>query len=352
MPLLSWPIYTMFDAYTARPPLEFVIHGIFSIPSVSIVYGAPGSLKSMLLADACMCVVQGKPWLDGIMGEPGISTKPHNVLWIDFDNGSRRSHERFDALGKAHGVPGNAGFFYASMGTPWLDMTKTGLVMSLIDTIEHYQTDFIVIDNLGVVSGDADENTTEMIAVMGNLRLLAERANCAVVVIHHQRKGNSVVVTRQGDALRGHSCIESAIDLALRVEREANSDTVTVKATKARGFDVPPFGALFSYNHQTGTVELSDARFWGIEIVNDTSDAAIDTVIMEVLAEEDEMNQKDLIAAVKDEMDKVGVNRVRGRLALLVKTGKVDERDSPGKSRAKLYSISAVQQALHFTPGP
>ena len=352
MALLTWPIYTMFDAYTPRPPLEFIIHGMFSVPSVNIVYGAPGSLKSMLLADACMCIVKGVPWLDGIMGEPGIKTKKHNALWIDFDNGSRRSHERFDALGKAHQVDPAEGFFYASMGTPWLDMTKTGLVMSLIDTIEHYQTDFIVIDNLGVVSGDADENTTEMIAVMGNLRLLAERAQCAVVVIHHQRKGNSVVVTRQGDSLRGHSCIESAIDLALRVEREANSDTVTVKATKARGFDVPPFGALFSYDHQPGTVELSSAQFWGIEIVNDTSDAAIDTTILDVLTEEDEMNQKDLIRAVKEDMEKVGVNRVRGRLALLVKLGKVDERDKPGKSRAKLYSICAAQQALHFTPRP
>lgn len=350
MALLSWPIYTMSDAYAPRPPLEFIIHGIFSIPSVSIVYGAPGSLKSMLLADACMCVVKGKPWLEGVVTGPGIATKQHNALWIDFDNGARRSHERFDALGKAHDVAATDGFYYASMAMPWLDMTRATLVMELVDTVIHYNADLVVIDNLGVVSGDADENTTEMIAVMANLRLLAERANCAVVVIHHQRKGNSVVLTRQGDSLRGHSCIESAIDLGLRVEREAGSDTVSVKATKARGFDVPPFGALFTYDHQPGTVELAQARFWGIDIATDTSDAAVDTAIIEALEDAGEMNQKDLVHAVKDEIETAGANRVRGRLALLIKSGKVAERMAGGSSRAKLYSLSPIQQSLHVTP--
>ena len=93
-------------ATAERVPIAYVADGLLETPCLAIVYGAPGSLKSMLLADLAVCVAGGKPWLSGLPGGniPGIPTTPAPVLWLDFDNGQRRSDERFAALAKAHEV--------------------------------------------------------------------------------------------------------------------------------------------------------------------------------------------------------------------------------------------------------
>ena len=51
-PLLEqWHLYSLADAYAPRSPRRYVVDGLLPYPSLSVVYGGPGSLKSMLLAD-------------------------------------------------------------------------------------------------------------------------------------------------------------------------------------------------------------------------------------------------------------------------------------------------------------
>ncbi len=347
-PNLNWPIHTLVDAYTPRPPLRFSVDGIFMMPSLNVVYGAPGSLKSMLMADVCMCVALANPWLTGLLDTgQNIRTIQNNVMWIDFDNGKRRTDERFDAIGKAYKAPPTTPLFYTSMALPWLDLTKTGMTMDLIDLLKTLDIGFVVMDNLGVISGNADENTVEMIQVMGNLRLVAERTGATVTVIHHQRKmqgkrGDG----RQGDSLRGHSSIEASLDLALQVEREANAESVTVRATKARGCDVKPFGALFIYEHKRGSTELETARFYGLEATVAASDKAIIDAIVEAIegSPNGYLKQSEIVKAVKEDIDDVGQNRIRAILAKMESNGEVICSTSTGKSHAKHYSMP--------TPGP
>ena len=92
----TWQLRTLKDARATRPPLQYIVPGI-SVGSLSIVYGAPGTLKSMLLADLCVCVAMGAPWLSPLPGESGsgLSTLQVPVMWLDFDNGRRRTDERF-----------------------------------------------------------------------------------------------------------------------------------------------------------------------------------------------------------------------------------------------------------------
>ncbi len=340
---LTWPIYTLVDAYAPRPPLQFSVCGIFMRPSLNVIYGAPGSLKSMLMADVCMCVALGEPWLAGLTNTAqNIPTIKCNVMWIDFDNGKRRTDERFDAIGKAFGAASTTPLYYASMALPWLDLTKTGMTMDLIDMLKSMDIGFVVMDNLGVISGNADENTVEMIQVMGNLRLIAERTQAAVTVIHHQRKMQGRKSdARQGDALRGHSSIEASLDLALQVEREANSESVIVRATKARGADVKPFGALFIYDQKPGTHELETARFYGLDSAVAASDKAIVDAILEAIegAPNGSMKQSEIVKAVKEEVEDVGQNRIRAILAKMESNGEIVCSTSSGKSHAKLYSL-------------
>ncbi|MFN2196274.1 MAG: AAA family ATPase [Anaerolineales bacterium] len=321
----SWQVFTLADAYVERQPVEYIAAGLFALPSLNIVYGAPGTLKSFLMADLAVCASAGQPWLEAASWVNGnqaaaIPTRQLPVMWVDFDNGRRRTHDRFGALGRAHHLPVETSFYYHSMDSPWLDAGDKKSISALLERMLRKEIKFLVVDNLGVVSGDADENSGEMVRVMSEFRQLAELTGAAVVLIHHQRKstGNT---SRAGDSLRGHSSIEAALDLALLIEREELADTVNIRATKVRGADVLPFSAVFTFENRPDG-ELHSARFYGIAANDNSSDAAIEREILEALSGAS-LNKTELTRAVKAELSQVGINRIRDRIDRLAATGRL-----------------------------
>lgn len=324
----SWEIFTAKDAYKKREPLQFVIAGLFTLPSSNIVYGSPATLKTFFSTDAAVCVAGGIPFL-------GRDVIHCPSMLIDFDNGARRTHERIESLLRGHGLPDTTPFYYASMPNPWLNAGNLRDVESLIQRIKDRGVKFVVIDNLGLISGDADENSADMIHVMGHLRLVAERTAAAICTIHHERKSTGTG-GRAGDAVRGHSSIEAALDLALQVEREEHSNIVTIKSTKTRDTDVLPFATKFCFEHKTGTGELSTALFVPFEIEDTTSDRAIERIILETLTEKPLLNQKQLFSDIKPSLE-AGTHRIRSVLEKLEKCGRVVINN--GNHGAKLYTV-------------
>lgn len=342
----EWPIYTLADAYAPRPPLVYVVDGLFSLPSLSIVFGAPGCLKSMLVADAALCVAGGLPWLPSLPRLPGMpaadivprKTVCVPTLWLDFDNGARRTHERIDALASARNLDATSTpFYYASMPSPWLNGNDTASVEGVIDIALSLSVGFIVVDNLGTVSGDADENSTQMVHVMSNFRQLAENTNAAVVLIHHQRKSTGFTA-RGSETLRGSSSINAALDLALLVSRERGESSVTVESTKTRGPEVAQFGAMFTYEHREGTTELEHARFFGVAVEDDRKPARAERAILEAMDDaETPPNKSALVRLAKDIYDDIGDNYFRRTINTMVDDGKLVENSGPNYS--KLYSL-------------
>lgn len=334
-----WQAFSLADAYVERPPVEYVAAGLFALPSLNIVYGAPGTLKSFLLADLAICAAAGgdwlppAPWINGNLAR-GIPTRQTPAMWLDFDNGRRRTHDRFGALGRARRLPAETPLTYYSMPSPWLDASNKASIGGLALRMQERGVRLVVVDNLGVVSGDADENSGDMVAVMSEFRQLAEESGAAVVLIHHQRKGNGSI-GRAGDSLRGHSSIEAALDLALLVEREELSDTIGIKATKVRGADVLPFSAVFTYQARPDG-ELDTALFYGIASDDNRSGVAIEREILAALIAT-ALNKSDLTKAVKEILPEVGVNRIRDMIDRMAATGRL--RLSAGKNNTeKIYS--------------
>ena len=351
----TWKIRTLKDAYKEREPLQYVIEGVFARASLNVVYGAPGSLKSMILADACVCVAGGHKWLEALpvdKAEQGatFATKQAAVLWIDYDNGTRRTDERFDALARVRNIPEDAPLHYVSMATPWIDASNENAVKSLATLIESLQAELVVIDNLGLITGEVEENSAQMSQVMGNLRWLAEESKAAIVVIHHQRKGSNDKA-RAGESLRGHSSIEAALDLALMVERKQNTDQIAVIPTKERGFSVPAFGAMFTYQHKPGSKDLQHARFFADKMItkkereNSLIEGAV-TSILKQLSKGEVATQSDLVTGARDSLALTweggsvpGVNRVRGAIKQMIGEGKV------------LTKTGEKGALLHYLPG-
>jgi len=350
-----WKIRTLKDAYAPREALQYVIDGILPLPSLSIVYGAPGSLKSMVLADAAVCVAAGQRWLEPLPVvdvTPGVTlnTLQSPVLWIDFDNGSRRTDERFDALGKARNLPDDIPLYYVSLPDPWLDASNHANIAELAFLAASLGVKMIVVDNLGLITGDVEENSAQMAGVMGNLRKLAESTGAAVVVIHHQRKssGTSGDKIRKGETLRGHSSIEAALDLALVIERKPGTDDIAIVPTKERGATLPILGAQFTYQHKAGTKELATARFWSVAVTT-KADQELSGLQAQILVELErhktkgtKPNKSELINAVRDELSLMGsgpgVNKVRGALVRLVDDG--DVMEEAGTRTERFYSLA------------
>lgn len=350
----SWRLYTLRDAFIERPPLEYVVAGLFALPSLNIVYGAPGSKKSMWLADLAVCVSAGHAWPGDFSPAKQQSTHPGNdnratiaspVLWCDFDNGPRRTHERFEAIARARGVSPEAPLYYASMPRPQLDASSFDSVADLNDRINAIDAKLVVIDNLGLISGDADENSSEMVKVMGNLRQLAETTGAAVVVIHHQRKSNGQGASSSGDSVRGHSSILASIDLALLIQQERGSKTITIESTKVRDVDVMPFSADFHYGHRPNSTELAVARFVGASVNDTQSDWAVTQAILTAVLEDHPINQSALKNAVKNLLPTIGHNRIVEIAKQMVATGKLVS--TSGMHGAVLYDVPMEAPVQH-----
>ena len=150
-----WRVFTLTDAYLERPPIEYIAAGLFPLPSLNIVYGAPGTLKSLIMADLAVCVAAGELWLPPaawMPGATGFATKHTPAMWIDFDNGARPTHERIGALARARNLPTDTPLYYYTLPTPWLDASKPESMGNLINRIISRGAQLVVIDNLGLIS--------------------------------------------------------------------------------------------------------------------------------------------------------------------------------------------------------
>jgi len=316
-----WQVRTLADAYEDRPPIKYIVDKFFAEASLSVVYGAPGCLKSMVLADMFCAILSGNDWLPGSAGgrfgvECYKSDEAFGALWIDLDNGKRRTDDRFGALGKGHKLDKESPLYYVSMPVnPALDLNNAEAIMEIKGLVWQSRAKIVVIDNLGLITGDTEENSAGMTAIMGDLRKIAEDTNVALIVIHHQRKGGANG-SRAGDALRGHSSIEAALDLAIHVTREPGGNDITLTSTKTRGVDVPTVRASFYYVHKTGTNDLDLAYFYGVQSGPEDS---IKKAIIDYLEKHGDTTKGRLVDAVREENgNKWGVNKVRNWIEEMV----------------------------------
>jgi hypothetical protein len=223
------------------------------------------------------------------------------------------------------------------MPDPWPDASDDDHVYDLRRRIIQHDIKLVIIDNLGAIRGRTEENSAEMMRVMQPLRRLCEDTGTAIVIIHHQNKNAGT--DRAGDRLRGHSCIEAALDLALYVGRDDRSTLVTVQSTKTRDIDVVPFGADFSYKHKDGTTELHQARFHGATVEDTTGPDALDDAIYTVLGEASEMmKQQEIVKAVQKTGIKAGRDTIRHRLEKLAYNNAL--KIEKGVYNATLYGIN------------
>jgi hypothetical protein len=347
----KWQLYTLKNALEPREPIEYAAEGLVSFPSVVITYGPPGNFKTFLMMDLAMSIAEGADWLPperDSQGRPiddvqAFPVNKYRVLWVDLDQGKRRTMDRLAMLARGHNCDtiGTTLYFY-TMPFPPLDASSEKDMEALEHRIRTLGVRVVFVDCLATVSGSIDENNAEMKNVIYGFRQLAERTGTAFVIIHHARKsGASTYGSRDGDSLRGHSSIEGGIDLALLVKKEGHDKRmVTISSTKTRDVDVPKFNAHFTYwkDHHDNPC----AMFYRVspESVIEASEASVKLAVTDVLNRNGPTARGKLMELVKARIpghEKNGDKFVGGVIDQMVVNNKI--KMTKGKGNSKVYEV-------------
>ena len=326
-----WKLRSLADAYTERPQIQYIAKPLMGIPSVGAAAGHSGHHKTNVFIDLAACVADGPPWLTSaptLMMRP-FETTQAPVVWYNTDCTTRTADDRFEAAGRAHGLPPDAPIYYFSFPSPPLDATNLASMAALADRIQYLGARLLVVDNLQVTKGSANENDSrEMGPVVTAYRWLSERVGCAVLLIHHLNK--------QG-GYRGSSAIENLVDYMPFVEREPLSNDVVVRAGKCRDAPIEPFAARYEYTHKPDSTELQTAKFTRIPVQGHTGDGAIAQGILDVIDAHPGEGRTEVVARVQGALEGAGRNRVRAVLDSLMNRGQIVEKigDRNAKHLAK-----------------
>jgi RecA-family ATPase len=328
--------YTLADAFKPRPPVQWIVNGLFKLPSLNLIIGEMGGLKTMLVCDLCLSVASGLDFLPPSQWLPGaeaFKTMQVPTMFIDFDNGKDELSERFEAIAKARQIPADIPFYYYTFPNGGLDAGNKKHIGQLAERMDRLGIKLLGFDNLGIIKGRADENTDQMIPVMNNLRWLCENTRSSILGIHHQPKFTG---QNKDNYIRGHGSIKAALNVGVAVEREPYSDTIKVKQVKQRGYRFLPFEAQFTYTHKQDATELYTAMFYGIPTTDTVSDAAVEREVIDTLKTASEPpNKTTLAGAVHKALPEIGINRIRQMIDIMAELRKILVR--PGSGTEKLY---------------
>lgn len=325
-------LHTATHALTPRAPREYIIDRLMFRPSLSMVYGFSGSLKTNLVMDMAVCVAIGKTWLAGNGKTHGYKVKQSPILWVDADSGMDTLDERFEAMIRSHGGNRKTPIHYISFADPPFLAINEQAKKHMIEMILDLKVSFVCFDNLGTTSGARDENSSEMSMVMSAIRHISIQSNTSSVVIHHNPKAD-----QERKSPRGHSSIEAALDLGLYCAREG--EVVTITPTKTRQAPVPIFSALWQWTHKPKTQELHSAKFLGNEVELDEKTIKARNAILAVFNQNGRVaNQSQLVDACTKA--KVSRNKALSEIQSLIGDEIVFLEESRGAHNQALYRLS------------
>ena len=338
----GWDLVDLADIVKEElPPVRWVVKPYISRPSVNLFFGRPKALKSLLLLDLCMHVAGGHPWLTDPSGSGGFEVTAGKILWVDLENGSLTLRRRMKAFARPLGMGENRDEFLAySMPRPFPNLSQGQDVDAMISRIQGItNVSILLIDHLAQVLGEVDENSSLVGSVMGNLRLISEACDTAVILIHHSRKGLAKDSGDPADALRGSGAIVAAVDGAYLIERDKiHRDELKLGPVAVRGAEVPIVGARFSFE-QDKNGDLAEARFWRQEFKPDSVKAQ--EAVLQVLRQ-GQKNQTALRSAV--EQLELGLSDAKIRDAITRLESSRDIVFEQGGKGAHLYRLAGEDE--------
>ncbi len=293
------------QALLAAPPPEheWVWDGYIERRTVTVLHGDGGTGKSILAGHLARAITTGGQCL----GRPTIQG---NVVIIDAENHLAEIARRLHAL-DFHNSP-TTRFAYYRASDPILGATDRIDVDLLTHVLEVHQANVCILDSQrGVWAGDEKE-AIEIRPLYRALQAMAEALDCAVIIIHHDR--------RMG-GYSGSSDIHNAADTRLHLERpDPEKPERILHHAKARSSaELPSASYTFTFDQATGYFTFTQPR----EPVTEAM------TILTALDDDDWRTYPEVA-------DRAGMRQADAKMHLwqLVREGKVQTlQGPPGRSR-------------------
>lgn len=334
-PIQGWEWHTLAQACEKKEDRERLLEMLPPLPSIVVIYGLPGTFKTLLAQDLAVCISNGRTWLDPQPGKiiGGFATKKVPVLWVDQDSGLEELERRFAAL--VAGLPANddAPLYHTSFPIPMFEATDLASIQRVISEIKLTGAKVVIFDTLKRIAGDLDENLSEIDKALYAIRRIVEQTGALAIVIHHANKAGG---------LRGSTAISGAVDMVIKTEREDQSTTFTLGAEKTRQKTFRPLQISFDYrNDEHGELKMAAFRCVGYapgKSTNGAHDSAAqkaDACIDQILGEK--MSTAEVIDGVR-KMGGPSANIVRDVLNRKHEAGLIAREANTGQGGGYLWS--------------
>ena len=199
---------------------RFLLDGLWGEQAVGIVGGEPKCCKSFLALDLAVAVASGKPALRRFaVAEPGP------VLLYAAEDALHVVRERLVGICAAAGVELDTLALHV-ITAPSLRLDHATDRDALRVTVAALRPRLLVLDPF-VRLHRVNENAADEVApLLACLRELQREHGCAVLLVHHARKGGHA---RAGQALRGSSELHAWGDSNLYLRRSGERLTMTIE---------------------------------------------------------------------------------------------------------------------------
>ena len=191
------------------PKINWLIKDILVDGGIATIYGESGSTKSFLAIDLALHLASGSEWF----GLPVSREIPVVYTALEGFTGLRK---RILGWCKKNSIsPSNM------LITPdTLLLGENGSVESFINHYKEkeFHSGMVIIDTLNMACPNIEENSaSEMSGVIRQAKLITEKLNSTVLIIHHSGKDES-------RGMRGSSSLKASMDTIIYVKQDSNGN--------------------------------------------------------------------------------------------------------------------------------
>lgn len=201
------------DAILDVPPPRSLVGDLLQVDSVAVIYGQPGSCKSLVALDIGLSVSTRRRWCGkDVVDGPVLYVVAEDTAGMG--QRARAWRSRHDSLGNVH----------------WLlqrvPLIESDVIDELCDIVAEVAPALVVIDTLAKCMVGVDESSSrEMGLAVDGLERLRAVTNSCICVVHHGGKDAS-------RGMRGSNVLLAAADTTVECKRTREGTTAIV--TKQR----------------------------------------------------------------------------------------------------------------------
>lgn len=224
------------------PDVKWIVEKLFP-QGLAILAGKPKVGKSWLILHVALAVSLGGVALGSMAVEKG------DVLYLALEDTRRRLKDRLEKLLSGNIPPDN----FHCCTNDWGRLPEAGTrIKKFLD--EHKDTRLVVVDTLQKIRAPSQKGAgvyEQDYEAISTLKVIADKYNVAVIVIHHQRKATSEDIY---DTISGSLGITGSADTIAILKKEARTKADGILHVTGR--DVKETELALNFDAKTGLWQL------------------------------------------------------------------------------------------------